>query len=88
MGRGVTATSQNAYDAHMIALWICVAIGLIVFTAMGYAVFKFRKSKGAVAAQFSHNTTAEVVWTVIPAVLLIAMVWPATLWLSSRRRPS
>ena len=78
MGRGVTATSQNAYDAHMVVLWVCVVIGVLVFAAMGYAVFKFRKSKGAVAAQFSHNTTAEVIWTVIPAVILVAMVWPAT----------
>jgi cytochrome c oxidase subunit 2 len=37
-----------------------------VFGAMAYAMFKFRKSKGAVAAQFSHNTLAEVIWTVIP----------------------
>ncbi len=78
MGRGVTSSSQHAYDAHMIALWVCVVIGLIVFGAMGYAMFKFRKSKGAVAAQFSHNTTAETIWTVIPVVILIAMAWPAT----------
>jgi len=78
MGRGITASSQHAYEAHMITLWICVGIGLIVFGAMGYAMFKFRKSKGAVAAQFSHNTTAEIIWTVIPVLLLIAMAWPAT----------
>jgi len=78
MGRGVTATSQNAYDAHMVVLWVCVIIGLLVFGAMAVAMFRFRKSKGAVAAQFSHNTTAEIVWTVIPVVILIAMVWPAT----------
>ena len=78
MGRGVTASSQNAYEAHMIALWVCVIIGLIVFGAMAYAMFKFRRSKGAVAAQFSHNTTAEIIWTVIPVLILIAMAWPAT----------
>ncbi|AKC86546.1 cytochrome c oxidase subunit II [Pseudoxanthomonas suwonensis] len=78
MGRGVTASSQNAYEAHMIVLWVCVVIGLIVFGAMGYAMFKFRRSKGAVAAQFSHNTTAEVIWTVVPVLILIAMAWPAT----------
>jgi len=78
MGRGVTTSSQHAYDAHMIALWVCVVIGLVVFGAMGYAMFKFRKSKGAVAAQFTHNTTAETIWTVIPVVILIAMAWPAT----------
>ena len=78
MGKGVTASSQHAYDAHMIALWVCVVIGIIVFGAMAYAMFKFRKSKGAVAAQFSHNTTAEVIWTVIPILILVVMAWPAT----------
>lgn len=78
MGRGVTATSENAYAAHMAVLWVCVAIGLVVFGAMGYAIFKFRKSKGAVAAQFSHNTRAEVIWTVIPVLILVGLAFPAT----------
>lgn len=78
MGRGVTHTARMAYEAHMLALWVCVAIGAVVFGAIGYAVLRFRKSKGAVAAQFSHNTKAEIVWTVIPVLILIAMAWPAT----------
>ena len=78
MGKGVTTSSQHAYDAHMIALWVCIVICLIVFGAMGYSRFKFRKSKGAVAAQFSHNTTAEIIWTVIPVLILVIMAWPAT----------
>jgi cytochrome c oxidase subunit II len=67
-----------AYDAHMFALWICVVIGALVFAAMFYAMFKFRKSKGAVASKFSHNTTAEVIWTIVPVIILIVMAWPAT----------
>lgn len=78
MGRGVTTSAQHAYDAHMVALWVCVVIGIIVFGAMAYAMVKFRHSKGAVAAQFSHNTTAEIIWTVIPILILIVMAWPAT----------
>ena len=78
MGKGVTESARHAYDAHMIALWVCIVIGVIVFGAMGYAMFKFRKSKGAVAAQFSHNTTAEIIWTVIPVVILVIMAFPAT----------
>ncbi|HZW18878.1 MAG TPA: cytochrome c oxidase subunit II [Luteimonas sp.] len=78
MGRGVTTLSNHAYDAHMMALWICVGIGVVVFAAMAYAIFAFRKSKGAVAATFTHNTTAEVIWTIIPVLLLIGMSWPAT----------
>jgi cytochrome c oxidase subunit 2 len=78
MGRGVTSSSEHAYDAHMISLWVCVVIGIIVFGAMAYSMFKFRKSKGAVAAQFSHNTTAEIIWTVIPVLILVIMAVPAT----------
>ena len=61
MTQGVTKTAQLAYDAHMFALWVCVVIGVLVFGAMAVAMFRFRKSKGAVAAQFSHNTTAEII---------------------------
>ena len=78
LGRGVTHLSEIAYESHMIVLWICVVIGLLVFGAMAYALFKFRKSKGAVAAQFSHNTTAEVIWTIVPIIILIGLAWPAT----------
>jgi cytochrome c oxidase subunit 2 len=78
MDPGVTATSAEVYRLHNLILGICVVIGVLVFGAMGYAMFAFRKSKGAVAAQFSHNTVAEVIWTVVPIVILIAMAWPAT----------
>ena len=76
---GVTATSQNAYQAHMIMLWICVVIGIIVFGAMAYAMFKFRHSKGAVPdTNFTHSTVLEAIWTVIPIVILIGSSIPAT----------
>ncbi|MCR6663924.1 MAG: cytochrome c oxidase subunit II [Luteimonas sp.] len=79
MGRGVTTSSQHAYDAHMLALWICVAIGVLVFGAMGYAMFKFRHSKGAVPdTDFTHSTKLEVIWTVVPILLLVIMAIPAT----------
>jgi len=78
MGRGVTTSAQHAYDAHMLALWVCVAIGVLVFGAMAVAMFRFRKSRGVTAAQFSHNTTAEIIWTVVPIVILVLMAVPAT----------
>jgi cytochrome c oxidase subunit 2 len=79
MGEGVTAQSMNAYSAHMLALWICVAIGILVFGAMAVAMFKFRHSKGAVPDKdFTHSTKLEVVWTVVPIVLLVLMAFPAT----------
>ncbi len=78
MGAGVTETSAQVYWLHNLILGICVAIGVLVFGAMGYAMFAFRKSKGAVAAKWSHNTKAEIVWTVVPVLILVAMAWPAT----------
>jgi cytochrome c oxidase subunit 2 len=61
----------------MLVLWVCTIIGLAVYGAMVVAIVKFRKSKGAVPAKFTHNSTIEVVWTVIPAVILVAMAVPA-----------
>jgi len=79
MAPGVTHSSQMAWEAHMVALWVCVVIGLIVFGAMAYAMFKFRKSKGAVpAVHFTHSTKLEIVWTLVPVILLVGMAWPAT----------
>ena len=74
---GVTSTSREVHDLHMLILWICVIIGAGVYGVMIAAIVKFRKSKGAVPAKFTHNTTAEVIWTVIPAAILVAMAVPA-----------
>jgi cytochrome c oxidase subunit 2 len=78
MREGVTATSQANYEIHMIIFWVCVAIGVVVFGAMIYSMIAHRKSKGAVAAQFHESTLMEIVWTVIPIVILISMAIPAT----------
>ena len=74
---GVTTTSEEVYELHMLILWVCVVIGAGVYGAMIAAIVKFRKSKGAVAAKWTHNSTVEVIWTVIPAAILVAMAVPA-----------
>ena len=76
--RGVTSISQNAYDLHMLILWICVAIGAVVFAAMFISIFSHRKSKGAKPAQFHESTTVEILWTVVPFLILIGIAVPAT----------
>ncbi len=75
---GVTPISQEAYDLHMLILWICVAIGVVVFGAMFYAIVRHRKSLGAQPAKFHHSTKAEILWTVVPCVILVGMAVPAT----------
>jgi len=79
MGPGVTPTSQAAYDAHMVVLWVCVVIGVLVFGAMAVAILKFRKSKGAVPdTSFTHSTKLEAIWTAIPVLILVGLAFPAT----------
>jgi len=75
---GVTELSREIYGLHMLILWICVAIAVAVFGVMIYSIATFRKSKGAVPASFDHNTRAEIIWTVIPVFILVAMAVPAT----------
>jgi cytochrome c oxidase subunit 2 len=77
MPQGVTTMSRDIYSLHMQILIVCVVIAAGVYSAMIYAIVRFRKSKGATAAKFSHSTTAEIIWTVIPCVILIAMAIPA-----------
>jgi cytochrome c oxidase subunit 2 len=76
--RGVTQLSNEVYDLHMLILWICVFIGIAVFGTMFYSIFHHRKSKGHKAAQFHENTTVEIIWTIIPTLILVAMAIPAT----------
>jgi cytochrome c oxidase subunit 2 len=63
----------------MVVLIICVIIGVIVFGAMAVAMFKFRKSKGAVPdTGFTHSTKLEAMWTAIPVLILVGLAFPAT----------
>jgi cytochrome c oxidase subunit 2 len=77
MPRGVTELSVETYDLHMQVFYWCVAIAIVVFGAMIVSLFRHRKSRGAKAAQFSHSMTAEVVWTVIPIIILLLMAVPS-----------
>ncbi|MGH8258678.1 MAG: cytochrome c oxidase subunit II [Steroidobacteraceae bacterium] len=78
MTQGVTAISRKIYDLHMMMLWVCVAIGIVVFGVMIYSIVTFRHSRGAVPdTTMVHNTKVEIIWTIIPVVILIAVAIPA-----------
>ena len=78
MQQPVTPVAQQMFDLHSYIFWICVVIFVGVFGVMFYSIIKHRKSVGHQAAQFHENTTVEVVWTVIPFLILLFMAWPAT----------
>jgi cytochrome c oxidase subunit 2 len=77
MPAGVTELSREIYDLHMLIFWICVVIGIVVFGVMIYSIISFRKSQGAVAANFDHSTKVEIIWTIVPIAILVGMAVPA-----------
>jgi cytochrome c oxidase subunit II len=74
----VTPVATEIFDLHVYIMWICVVIFVGVFSVMFYSIFAHRKSKGHQAAQFHENTLVEIIWTVIPFLILVIMAVPAT----------
>jgi cytochrome c oxidase subunit II len=75
---GVTSISREVYNLHMMAFWVCVVIGILVFGVMIWSIVFHRRSRGAVAdVTLVHNTKVEIIWTAIPVIILIAMAIPS-----------
>lgn len=75
--KGVTDISHEVWGLHMAAFWVCVAIAVVVFGVMFYSIFAHRRSKNPVPATFHHSTTVEIIWTIIPFLILIGLAVPA-----------
>lgn len=69
--------ARDVFHLHNLIMLVCVGIFIVVFGAMFYSLFKHRKSVGHKAAHFHENTTVEIIWTVIPFVILVGMAYPA-----------
>ena len=78
MTESVTPVGKEIYGLHMDIFWWCVWIGVVVFGVMFYSMIVHRKARGAKASNFHDNLALEILWTVIPFVILIIMAWPAT----------
>ncbi|MFL0811255.1 MAG: cytochrome c oxidase subunit II [Agarilytica sp.] len=78
MTEGVTSISKEVFGLHMLIFYICCAIGVLVFGVMFVSMYLHRKSRGAKASNFHESVTLELIWTVIPALILVAMAFPAT----------
>ena len=78
MPKGVTDISNEVYGLHMLILYICIVIGVLVFGAMFWSILKHRKSKGVTPATFHESTKLEFLWTIVPFAILIGMAVPAT----------
>jgi cytochrome c oxidase subunit 2 len=83
MREGVTQISREVYQLHMVVLVICTLIGIVVFGTMIISMLMHRKSMGAVPATFHENTKLEIIWTIVPIVILVALAIPSTSTLRS-----
>ena len=77
MPLGVTEISREVFSLHMMIFWVVTVIGIVVFGAMFYSVFAHRRSKHPKPADFHESTTVEIIWTIIPFVILVAVAIPA-----------
>ena len=75
---GVTDLSREVYDLHMLVLWICIVIGVLVFGVMFYSMWAHSKSRNPEPAKFHHSTLVEIIWTTVPFIILIVLAVPAT----------
>ena len=73
-----TKIAEQIHSLHEYVMALIVVIFVGVFGVMFYSIFAHRKSQGHKAANFHENTTVEIVWTVIPLLILIVIAWPAT----------
>jgi cytochrome c oxidase subunit 2 len=74
----VTKIATDQMWLHNFMMVICLLIFVAVFGVMFYSIFKHRKSKGAVAANFHESVAVEIAWTIVPFVIVILMALPAT----------
>ncbi|MBN9286564.1 MAG: cytochrome c oxidase subunit II [Gammaproteobacteria bacterium] len=78
MTRGASPISSDIHQLHMTILWVCVVIGILVYSLMIWAIIRHRKAAGHKAAAFHESTAVEIIWTIIPFIILIVMAVPAT----------
>ncbi len=82
MPYGVTPISHEVYQLHMAGFYVCCVIGFVVFSVLIYSLIKYRKSKGAVASHFHEHIGVEILWTIIPFLILVVLAIPATIVLA------
>ena len=74
----VTAIAREQQWLHWFMLILCTVIFVAVFAVMFYSIWKHRKSLGHKPATFHESVTVEIIWTVIPFIIVILMALPAT----------
>lgn len=77
--------AQSFHDNWLLVL--CVVISLFVLGLLGYAMVRFRRSVHPTPSRTTHNTTIEIVWTLIPVLILVAIAIPSIKLLRHQYNP-
>ncbi len=80
---GVTDISQEVYTLHMAIFYVVVAIGILVFGFLFWSMWRFQKSKNKKPSKFKENHKLEIIWTIVPTLILVAMAVPASITLKN-----
>ncbi|MEO0961755.1 MAG: cytochrome c oxidase subunit II [Pseudomonadota bacterium] len=73
----VTPVMESINSFHNFLLWIITAITLFVLALLLYCMVRFNAKSNPNPSKTSHNTTIEVIWTVVPVLLLVAIAIPS-----------
>lgn len=84
----VTELARQIYDLHTFMTVFITIIFVGVFGVLGYSLVMHTRKRGHKAADFHDNTTVEIIWTIIPTIILIAIAFPATITLVNQRDTS
>lgn len=69
--------AERFHEFHNFLLVLITLITIFVLALLLYVIVRFRASRNPVPNRTTHNTTIEVLWTVIPVVILVVMAVPS-----------
>ena len=73
----VTPTAERIYEFHNLLLWIITLITIFVLALLIYVMFRFSEKRNPTPSKTTHNTMIEIVWTVVPVLILLGISVPS-----------
>lgn len=85
----VTANGETAKNFHnYLLLPVITVISIFVLILLAYAIMRFRRARNPIPSKTSHNTAIEIVWTVVPVLILAVIAWPSISLLAKQFKPA
>jgi len=73
----VTPVAHMIYDFHTLLIWVCVVISVFVLILLFICIFRYNEKANPVPSKTAHNTTIEIIWTVVPVIILVLIAIPS-----------